>query len=862
MAPPDSDRSRAWDLLCVLVLAAVAVAQLWPGLSSDLSPPITWDHGSHLGKAMLTWELLTSTGSLRGWTDLIENGVPLNTVYTATGTLLILGVRVFTQHLAWTQTYAISIAVFRILVALSVFRLARVLRAGVLGSLVAGVIYLADFGDHSEAGWFYEVQYGVWPMSLAIAAFFVGIADLLEFLDGGARKHGTWAAIWLGVALFSHQATLLAIGSVLPALVLVRMTSTETDLRVDLRRMIPVLGVAGLLSLWWLLPMFGFTAWLDDHGQLYAGTPDIGHRFLTGEGILRGGHWTSVLTALGLAYGLFSGGTTVADRRRRALAAAALVAMIIGSPGWLLGPDMLRILPSLGRIVFPRMMTIAKPIAFALAGVVLGELAQRAWRSQVEWLKSTRGKVGLALSLAALSPFLVRAPEAFSTLVIEREYVSTSALGEWSSWQEAWRWVRERRVNEDRDAGFYRVFWFHEGTHLGQASPAYTHVPGHITGVLVGEAFRNTSDGTHPDALRAINVRYVVGFADLPFPLRSQTTLLATLGQARVYELQRWSGETVSDLDGDARPHVVNWENERVVFEPNGAHEVVVRRAYAPPMRAYADGREIPIELERVTDSPHLRLVRLAIPDGTERVELRYTGLGARGVLGWLGTMLGLLLVLAYALEDRWPPRAVALRARALGWLAAQWSRVPERTRTFLTTHWAHLVLALPVLGFLLLTARALRGYHVAHHLDEVSMSHRASAEAPLEPCTGGAPHCMEAGVSLAAEPSCVDGWFRSCISSGPPSHGVLVIELPHAPTTGTLELGAGVSDDAWQRGDGEPITVHAFAGEEDLGTLEIPNGRHWESASYPLTGAGPVRLEIDGGAPGRHHFCFDAIVR
>lgn len=854
MAPPTTDRDRAWHFVSLLVLVAISVAQLWPGLSNDLAPPISWDHGSHLNKAILTWETFPS---LRGWTDLVENGVPLNTVYTATGTLLILVVRVFTQHLAWTQTYAISIVVFRVLVALSVYRLAHVLRAGTLGALAAGVLYLADFGDHSEGGWFYEVQYGVWPMSLAIAAFFVGIADLLEFLDGGPRKHATWAMLWLGVALFSHQATLLAIGSVIPALVLVRMTSTETDLRADLRKMIPILGIAGLLSLWWLFPMFGFTAWLDDHGQLYAGTPDIGHRFLTGEGILRGGHFTSVLTAIGLLYGTFTG-----EPRRRALACAALVAMIISSPGWLLGPDMLRIMPSLGRIVFPRMMTIAKPIAFALAGVVLGDLAMRAWRSAERGLSTTRGKVGLALSLAALSPFLVRAPEAFETLVIEREYTSTSTLGEWSSWQAAWRWVRERRANEDRDAGFYRVFWFHEGTHLGQASPAYTHVPGHITGVLVGEAFRNTSDGTHPDALRAINVRYIVGFADLPHPLRGQATLITTLDQARIYELQNWSGETVSDLEGDAHPSVAHYEDERVVFAPNGAREVVVRRAFAPPWHAYADGVEIPIALERVPDSPHLRLMRLSIPDGTERVEVRYAGLGARGVIGWLGTLLGLAIVIAYALEDRWPSRMKALRARVQLAITDRWARVPEAPRVFVETHWAHLALALPVLGFALLTARALRGYHVAYHLEDVSLSHRMTADGPLEPCTGGAPHCVEAGVTLAAEPACVDGWFRSCISSGPPSHGVLVVELPHAPTTGTLELGAGVSDDAWQRGDGAPITVRAFSGETDLGTLEIPNGRHWESGSYPLTGTGPVRLEIDGGGPGRHHFCFDAIVR
>jgi hypothetical protein len=848
------DRSTSWDVLFALALAALATAQLWPGLSAGLAPPISWDHGSHLGKAILTWDMLPS---LRGWTDLIENGVPLNTVYTATGTLLILFVRVFTQHLAWTQTYALTVVLFRMLVALSVYRLARVLKAGTVGSLLAGVMYLADFGDHSEGGWFYEVLYGVWPMSLAMGIFFVGLADLLEFLDEGQRKHGFRAMLLLGVALFSHQATLLAIGSVLPALVLARMTTTQVDLRRDVRRLVLVLSVAGLVSLWWLLPMFGFTAWLDDHGQLYHSTEDIGHRFLTGEGILRGGPFTSVLTAIGLGYGLFTG-----DSRRRGLAGAALVAMVIASPGWLLGLDVVRYLPSVGRIVFPRMMTIAKPIAFALAGAALGDLLTRLGRSQERWLRSTRGKVGLALVLAALAPFVLRADDALRSTLLERDVPTTATVAEWSSWQDSWRWIRQRRA-EGPDEGFYRVFWLHEGTHLGQASPAFTGVPGHVTGVLVGEAFRNTSDGTHPDALRAMNVRYVVAFQDLPHALRGETTLVTTLGAARIYELSRWSSETVSDLVGSIHPEVEHYEDDRVVFRPNGATRVVVRRAYAPPMHAYADGREIPIELERVPDSPHLRLMRLEVPTGTERVEVRYAGLGARGWLGWLGTLLGLVLSLAYLYEERLPAPVRSARGLALARLQATFERIPEGPRTFLVEHWAHLALLLPVLGLALLVLRAGRGYHVANHLDAVVLEHRATPGGPAAPCTGGEGNCLEAGaLHLERQANCVDGWFRSCISAGPPSRGTLVVRAPEAPTRGTVELGGGVHDDAFGRGEGAPITIRTYAGEQLLGTLEIPYGRHWESARYELDGQGELRFELDGGAPGRRMFCFDAIVR
>ena len=128
-------------------LLALAVAQLWPGLVQGLAPPISWDHGSHLGKAMLTAELLPS---LRGWTDLVECGVPLNTLYTPSGTLWVLLFRLFTPFLAWHQSYAIAIVGFRFLVAFSVLRLSRAAGAGVLPAALGGVLALADTGDHSD----------------------------------------------------------------------------------------------------------------------------------------------------------------------------------------------------------------------------------------------------------------------------------------------------------------------------------------------------------------------------------------------------------------------------------------------------------------------------------------------------------------------------------------------------------------------------------------------------------------------------------------------------------------------------------------------------------------------------------------
>nr|MDQ3034897.1 6-pyruvoyl-tetrahydropterin synthase-related protein [Myxococcota bacterium] len=574
--------ARLLALLAPLSLVALAIAQLWPGLSAGLSPPISWDHGSHFGKAALVAEELLPW--LRGWTDRVEAGVPQHTLYTPTGTIWILLFRVFTPHLEWHQTYALAFVGFRALVALAVYRLARVGGAGRLGAVAGGMLMLADWGDHSEGGWFYDVMFGVWPMALAMSIFFLGLADLLAYLDGGRRAQGARAMALLGIALFSHQASLLALGAIGPALLVVRAVE-RPDLRQDVGRMTGVFVVAGMIACWWMLPMFAHTAWMDDHGQLYRGAGDIGARFVAGEGILNGGPWTGPLVGLGLIVGVLSRG------RRRVYAAGALIAMLISSPGWLLQLDLVRWLPSLGRIVFPRMMMIAKPLLFALAGCLISDLVARVAPALRATWSTGRGKLSLALTVALLAPFLVDAPERAHEILIRRDATYTSTLADWSDRRAVWAWMRERPQSP-----FFRVLYLDESTHLPQASPAFSGHPALVHGVLVGEAFRNTVDSVDPDALRAVNVRYVVTAAGLPGTLRRDAREIERFGRHAIYELAGWSPAIVIDEAGAITPEVTNLERERVVFEPRGARTAIVRRAFAPGWRAYADGEPIALE--------------------------------------------------------------------------------------------------------------------------------------------------------------------------------------------------------------------------------------------------------------------------
>lgn len=847
-------RLFAWSSIVL-----VAVAQLWPGLSTNLSPPIGWDHGSHLGKAILTWNHLLP--SLRGWTDLVETGVPLNTVYGPAGLLWVLGFRCLTPWLEWHQTYAIAFAGFRVLVGASVYRLTRALGAGRVGAVAAAMIALADQGTHSEGGWFYDVVYGVWPMSLAMCVLFFGLADLLIFVEQGAATNaGRWARaramVLLGIALFSHQMCLIAVAMIVPILLVVRATDGRERgvTRETLTRVIPVVVVAGMIAAWWMLPMLGLSAWLDDHGQLCTTTLELGARMVRAEGVWSGGAWEGVLVSLGLASSLFARGS------RRFVAVLAVAATLVYTCGWFLTFDMARWLPPLGRIVFPRMLMIAKPLYFALAGMVVHDVMVRTGPSLRAVLAKPSGIVGAILTLALLAPFTPEMPQALATLLWRRDVTTTATFPEWNDFQAAWIWVRE----QPRDR-FYRVAYVHDWTHLGQAAPAYTDRPGYTPGVLVGEAFRNTPDSLDPDMLREINVRYVLAFAPLPPRLDRQCTEVRRFGAARLCELADWSSDVVTDADGLHVPSVRNLEDGRVVFRPNGARSVVVHRAMAPGWHAMADGVEIPLTEERVVDSPHLRLMRLTVPPDAHEVVVSYRATRALDVLGLLLTLLGFAGVVL--LTSR-ATRVTQLREGLVGRLVALWeARVPLRAREGLVRYWPAMVCIAPVLGLALVVARNASGLHLAYHLDEAVI--RLPSATGNEVCED---HPAAGGIRCASTPQftidrtsmLVDGRYHSCIAAGPAQGRTLRFSWTGLPVSGrTLLLSAGVSDTAQVRQAGGYITVRARADEEEVVSLSVPNGIAWiEGRGVIPEGTETLEIEVVPTSISQRELCFDAIVR
>lgn len=846
-----SRRRKIASALSLAVIALVAMVQLWPGLSNGLSPPMSWDHGSHLGKAMLTAQHLLPW-SLRGWTDLVECGVPLGTLYTPIGTMWILLFRALTPWLEWHQSYALAFLGFRVLVGASVLRLSRSVGAGWIGAVVAGLLALADFGDHSEGGWFYDVEYGVWPMSIAMCFFFLALADLVAYVERGERVVGARAALLLGVALFSHQMALVAFGLVVPCLVLARRSGDRGTLREDLRRVLPVAIVGGMVASWWMLPMLSMSAWLEDHGQLYQSTLDMGARLVGGEAVLdrsgAGNVWTNVLVTLGLGVALLDRGP------RRSLALGALVAMIFGSAGWFLALDASRFLPAFGRIVYPRLMMVSKPMLFALAGVLVHDVIVRVAPVVRAQLRSNRGRWGLGLAALALVPFVPDMPARISTSLFERHVATTASGSGWDDWQAAWRWVAERP-----DDGFYRVAYFSESTHLPQAAPGYTGRPAHITGPLVGESFRNNTDSTHPIALRAMNVRYVVTEGPPSFELAGESHVVESFGRLVVSELDRWNGAVASAPDGDGEPRTLALEDEHVVIDPGGARVVVVHRALGPGWVANADGEVVPIGEERVFDSARLRLMRIEVPAGTERLELRYQGFRAPHWLGMLATILGLVIVALWA--GGWERIPSHRRTKLVAAFERAEARVPPRVWVW----WPAVVCALPFALVLALAARNARGTHLPRM---IGAAHGAILDAAggEVPCSRRAEDGALLCGSLTVERTqvAVDGVYHSCLTAHPPHGGMLVLAWDHVALGSSLRVGGGVDDAAFLR-RGAPIEVRVSIDGSEVTELDVPVSHEWIERTVEVpggSGAHDVRIEVRSDETSRRDLCLDLISR
>lgn len=837
-------RDRATTALAVAGIVALAAAQLWPGLSANLSPPISWDHGVHLGKPIVTVEELLPW--LRGWTDRYELGLPLNTLYGIGGVIWVLIFRVLTfGALTWEQTYAIAVLAARICVGLAAFRLARASGAGVAGALAAAVMALADNGDHSAGGWFYDVLYGVWPVSLAMALTFIAWSDVLEIVQGGgslARHRGKAlrAACLFGFALLTHQMALIAVLSLglllVPALMLER--GRPLSLLVS-PVAIAALGLA--LSAFWLVPMLARSDWFDTYGQLYLSSERVGARFIEGSAIVRGGPFTSVLVAVALFAGLFTSGL------RRYLAFGALALWFVASSTFFSTCEALGLTDLAGRITYPRFMMIVKPLCFALVGHLAHDVVRVVVPHLRRGLSSARGVAGLAVTLVVLAPFSIGIVKGMKTQLVDRDVTTTATRAGWSDWLAMTEWLRAQPRRP-----FFRVAGYDTSSHVFMALPAYTGLPGHKLTHPIGDPFRGADSTDHPEALRMMNVRYVVSWGPMPAHLVRVTHPVREFGRIQVRELEGWTSEVAFDPSGAARPRVRNLERERVVVEPRGARSIVLRRAFMLGWTATVDGREVPIDTVPLIDAPRVLMMRVDVPEGAREVVLEYDAWQLSDLLGFLLTLLG---VVAAALLAR-PPARLRRRLRELGERLSA-----DRRRVRVAQLGALAALALIAI---VAVARFYGKYDIERATDELRVE-LVEADGSVRACTTrtaeGGYYCGPRDwqhVTVTTMP--IGNQLRSCLWAHPTAGAVLRITHADADLPERLRVGGGMSQHVGARGHGPPVHVRVLADGRAIDELEVPNASFWTEHEVELPeGARELTLEIRSDVDARRELCLGA---
>ena len=870
---PQPLRRRFTRLVAVggfpVALAVVALAQLWPGLSEGLAPPISWDHGAHLGKAMMTAELLPA---LRGWVDGVEAGVPLNTLYSLGAPLWVLLFRLPTFFfLEWHQTYALAIAGFRILLGLSIYRLARAAGATRVAAFFGGLLALTDHGDHSEGGWFYDIEYGVWPMSLSMSFLWLGLADILDqkpvpnsFDEQTPRQVGKVgrpirAAAAFGAALITHQMALLALMALFPIWCVTRWLDASSTLGRDIRAMAgaTVLGLA--LSAFWLLPMVAQSGWLSQHAQLYRSFTELGRGVSNGEMILRAGPWTAVLAALGMIYGLLRGG------RPRFLAVFALSMTLVSAQTWLTEWDLLQLVPALGKLMYPRFIMLAKPMELILGGMVVWQVLILPLTHLREQLQTRRGWLALALVVVLVAPFSKGIATAAWDRATHRNVDTTATSQRFTDFLDYARWARAL----PHDDGFFRIAYEDSTTHLFQAAAAYTGRPAHKIGALIAETFGNTSPSGELDVLRELNVRYVVTAGAAPSTVRGHGHEVARFGAIRVTELDGLLPLVDSDPQSETstRPRILGLSDASVVVAPRGAERLLLRRALGPGWHAEADGKSLPIQPSPVRGTRHLRFMKVDVPAGTERVTFRYLAWRAPDVVGVGLTLAGVLVIGLFLFL---PSRARLWRRR----FQRGWRPVRERWRA-LRPPWltgrAVLAVGLLLCAAALLAAWVSRpSFSLISSLEEgryfveparVSAAEEASAVECAEAHPDGGFQCAAASWLYAAplvQP--VDGMLRRCVWAHPPPPGQRSRLVFDAATLGnTLWVGGGVSDLAGGE-EGAPVVVEVKVDGVRVGGLEAPWRSEWVQKEWPVAaGLHELTFEISAQDDGRRFFCFDA---
>ena len=611
---------------------------LHPALRGDW--PVGHDHPVHVVRIAQLEHTILNKGMPWTWSHRWFAGYPQNVTYPIGADLFVLGVRALSLGaLSITQAYGVAFWLFYALYGYAVFYFVRRGFDSRPVALLAAVLLLTDAGNSDVGGWFWLVEAGVWTAALGFVPALIATAQTAALLEKPTGRAAASVALCIGLALLCHPIHLIYFGLALPLLCACRYAcADDTSWRRALGFIAAAVVCGLLIASFWLVPYFSAGEYILEVGTPGPSLADIGNGIVAGDLFSR-------MFPLALGFGVV--GSLLLLRTERPLTLFSgvfvFVCLLLSSSSLLqlFGSEIVE--QAEKRMVFPRFFMLAKPFWYAAAAWLLVRCVTGLWKDADTTHPVARSRahpniarVGRVLfASVVVFPILFNAARAFIRNEVlrpapwhsEREDRGARvAFAEWAQTEFA------------RTPGFFRIaHGVGEDGHRLSDLALYLPYPFYKASFTPTGHFKHNIDASSTEALRAVNVRYVLSGVALEREDLELVTLFPP--GLNVYEFTDWNPEPFVVSDGAGDVELIEFNDEEITLRADAGAEGTLRLnvSYFPRWHATRDGVPVPIRPVEHAEIERSGFMEVPLEPGTYR--FRYQ----RGPADYIGSALCIL---------------------------------------------------------------------------------------------------------------------------------------------------------------------------------------------------------------------------
>jgi hypothetical protein len=580
--------------------------------------------------------------------------------------MLVTGIYVVTLGLIdFSTAYAWAICLFWFIGGYAVYRFG-VPAMGRWGGLLAGFLFMTDIAANRIGGWYFAIEWGVWPMSLATVLAVWAMAKVPRVMEGDDWRTLAGFGVLMGASLVTHPFMLIHFTIALGvALLGYWFADTERHWLVGTSRLVGASVIGALIGAIWVLPFMSVRDFMD---------PGFGGRWTTmaqlGEGMY-GLDFLPGTWVLAIGFGLVGMVALLTSRRFERLLGGllCLVFIVFGTCDFLASFHALEFFPSLQNVHFKRFITLLKPywmVAAAYGFVAVGRVAfedlfggeQRAAEADGgEGHRMFRRWARTVFVVMALAPMAVAFGNTFGAKHLVRGVENGSERAHGPARDRLVEWFD--RHHPDGEPFFRVATKSHRHDHQFVDLGTRLEFPIYKMGYMPATAFDYRFETGDPELLEALNVRYVISLSGPP---SGDFEKVEQFGRLTLYEFEDWQKQPFEIIEGSGDVTVETFEDETIVLEADEGASGRLRLNVSNFSRwhAYRNGESIAVDETRLVNEEHTGFMTVELEPGTYRFEFR------RGWTEWLAYLLfvvGLLAAVGLVLADT--DRHVGRRVRA-----------------------------------------------------------------------------------------------------------------------------------------------------------------------------------------------------